>query len=147
MIYSILRRNYICSFSKNLWSQERKSGNNPALYELLLHKHKFSPAVASHIVSVVSQSKPPEKCDLMLSFLKDIGFTIAQLEKSLKYLPQLLTSDLDNTMKPKIKIFQDIADLISREPKILHRSANEKLIPRLGFLSGLLRSNPCFEEI
>lgn len=166
MIYSILRRSCICSFSKKLWSQEksrlpfslsvlyfstsegRKSGINPALYELLLHKHKFSPAVASHIVCGVSQSKPPERFDLMLSFLKEVGFTKAQLEKALKHLPQLLASDLEKTVKPKIKIFQDmgfsgkeIADLISREPKILHISANEKLIPRLGFLSGLLRSN------
>ncbi|KAH6782389.1 hypothetical protein C2S51_007682 [Perilla frutescens var. frutescens] len=167
MIFSILRRNFTCSFSTNLWSLEksrvpfshsvsvlyfstsgeRKSVNNPVIYELLLNKYNLSPALSSHVVSVLTQSKPLEECDSVLSFFKEIGFTKSQLERTLKYLPKLLSSNLEKIIKPKIKIFQDmgfsnkgIADIISNDPNILYTSLNDKLIPRLNLLRVLLRS-------
>lgn len=164
MIFSILRRNFIRSFSKNPWlpekcsatsyaiyfstRTERKSANSSVIYELLLQKHRFSPAAALNIAAVVPQSKTPEECDSVLLYLKEVGFTRTQLEKSFAYLPNLLCASLEKTIKPKIKLFQDrgfsgevIGSIISMDPRLLHRSASEKLIPRLDMLRSLLRSD------
>ncbi|KAL1540488.1 hypothetical protein AAHA92_24837 [Salvia divinorum] len=172
MIYSILRRSLISSFPKNLrspdervtrfslavlyfsTSTEKKCVNNPALYELLLQKHKFSPQVALIAASVSTQSKTPEEYDSMLSFLREVGFSKSQIEKAVKFLPQLLSSNLEKTIKPKIKVFQDmgfprdvIAEVLSKEPKILHRSATDVLIPRLILLRELLGSNKYVSQV
>ncbi|XP_047954081.1 uncharacterized protein LOC125200484 [Salvia hispanica] len=172
MIHSILRRNFISSFSTNLrppdetvarfflpvlhfsTSTEKKSVNNPALYDLLLQKHKFSPQVALIAASASTQSKTPEEYDSMLSFFREIGFSKSQVEKAVKFLPQLLSSNLEKTIKPKIRVFQDmgfprgvIAEVLSKEPKILHRSATKALIPRLTLLRELLGSNKCVSQV
>lgn len=164
MIFSILRRNFVRSSSRNPWwpekcaapsyalyfstRAERKSSNASAVYERLLQKHGFSPAAASSIAAAVPQWKTPEKCDSVLLYLKEVGFTRKQLEKSFTYLPRLLSANLEKTLMPKIKLFQDrgfsgevIGAIISTDPRLLHRSASEKLIPRLDILRSLLRSD------
>ncbi|KAI3465109.1 hypothetical protein Pfo_021772 [Paulownia fortunei] len=164
MMYALLRKNLACLFSKSSpgkshmplslsvlyfsTSSESKPLNTPTVYEFLLHKHQFSPVVASHVASVLTHLKNPEKCDSILSFFKEIGFTKAQLEKTLKFRPSLLSTSLEKIIKPKIKIFQDlgfsakdIADIISKEPGILHTSANNRMIPALSLLKGFLGSN------
>ncbi|KAI3460019.1 hypothetical protein Pfo_016682 [Paulownia fortunei] len=112
--------------------------------EFLLHKHEFSPEAAS----LVTGLKNPQKSDSILSFLKESGFSNTQLEKIVKSRRQLLSASLDNTIKPKIKIFQDldfsaseIAEIISKEPTILFCSASNRVIPSLSVLKGLLGSN------
>ncbi|KAI3465110.1 hypothetical protein Pfo_021773 [Paulownia fortunei] len=166
MMYALLRRNLTCLFCKNSsspgkshlsfslstlyfsTSRESKSLDRPAVYEFLLHKHQFSPEVASYVASVLTHFKNPEKCDSILSFFKEIGFTKAQLEKTLKFRPYLLSASLEKIIKPKIKVFQDlgfsakdIAHIISNEPGILHTSANNRVIPALSLLKGLMGSN------
>ncbi|CAA2998609.1 transcription termination factor MTERF8, chloroplastic-like, partial [Olea europaea subsp. europaea] len=81
-------------------------------------------------------------------FLKESGFSKTQLEKVVKTQPGLLSASIDNTIKPKIKIFQDlgfsandIAEIISNDPVILHRSADKRFIPSLSVLKSLLGSS------
>ncbi|KAL6179496.1 hypothetical protein ACLB2K_051011 [Fragaria x ananassa] len=61
---------------------------------------------------------------------------------------KILCANLDTSIKPKIKIFQDlgfsdsdIADIISCDPWILWRSADNKLGPALVVLKSILGSN------
>ncbi|KAL3845815.1 hypothetical protein ACJIZ3_003218 [Penstemon smallii] len=121
---------------------------SPTVSDLLLKKHKFSPQAASKIASVLTQIKDPEKSDSILLFLKESGFSNTQLEKIVICRPRLLSASLENSIKPKIKIFQDlgfsahdIALIVTRVPSILHRSANNSLIPALKKLTGLLGCN------
>ncbi|CAI9775435.1 unnamed protein product [Fraxinus pennsylvanica] len=62
--------------------------------------------------------------------------------------PGLLAACLEKTMKPKIKIFQDlgfsaedIAEIISNTPSILYRSLDNGVIPSLSGLMSLLGSS------
>ncbi|CAA0843358.1 Unknown protein [Striga hermonthica] len=164
-LHALLRRNLTSFFSENLLSPkisngslslhiacfstaiETKPSTPPSVYEFLTNKHQFSPAVASRAASILSPLNHPGKYDSVLSFFEEIGFTKAQLERTLLIRPQLLKADVEKTIKPKIKIFQDfglpsddIAVIISREPMILHVSLKKKLVPALSWLKDLLGS-------
>ncbi|XP_050378566.1 uncharacterized protein LOC126795875 [Argentina anserina] len=83
----------------------------------------------------------------VLSFLKNHGFSKTHIEGVVQNLPRILCSILD-TIKPKIKIFQDlgfsdsdIPDIISCDPWILWHSANNKLSPALLVFKRILGSN------
>ncbi|XP_022855444.1 uncharacterized protein LOC111376703 [Olea europaea var. sylvestris] len=63
-------------------------------------------------------------------------------------MPSLLASSLENTIKPKFKIFQDlgfsaedIAEIISSDPANLHRSAYSRVRSSLSVLKRLLGSS------
>ncbi|KAL0313938.1 UNVERIFIED_CONTAM: hypothetical protein Sangu_2238200 [Sesamum angustifolium] len=163
---ALVRKNLSCSFWKNI-AHGRKSHvssthsllyfctstdgqplSGVSVFDFLLHKHNFSPEVVSKVASVLTRLKNPEESDSILSFLKETGFSNAQLEKIVKYRPRFLSARLDDSIKPKIKIFQDlglssdeIAKMISSNPAILHLSANNNIIPSLSVLKGLLGSN------
>ncbi|KAK6130711.1 hypothetical protein DH2020_035565 [Rehmannia glutinosa] len=128
-------------------SSEKQHLASPTLSELLLHKHHFCPQAASQVAAALTQPNSPEKYDSILSFLKETGFSNTQLEKLLKCRPRLLLANLEKTIKPKIKIFQDfgfsandIADIITNDPYILCCSLNNRVIPSLSVLTGLLGS-------
>ncbi|KAI3465118.1 hypothetical protein Pfo_021781 [Paulownia fortunei] len=152
-----MRKSFIDLFSKNSFvfceshvsfsiSIDKQLLETPTRFEFLLHKHHFSPETVSQVASVLTL-KNPQNSDSMLSFLKESGFSNFQLEKIVKYRPQFLSAGLENNIKPKIKIFQDLgysaselAELISNDPWILRRSTN-KIIPSLSVLKGLVGSD------
>ncbi|GFP94672.1 hypothetical protein PHJA_001611600, partial [Phtheirospermum japonicum] len=114
----------------------KKSRKCPHSLRFLIHKHNFSHEAASQIASVLARLKNPEKSDSMLSFLRASGFSITQLEKIIKYRPRLLSADLENIIKPKLKVFQDFgfsadetADIITRAPDL-----KKTLVPNFEFL-------------
>ncbi|KAL0366414.1 UNVERIFIED_CONTAM: hypothetical protein Sradi_3531500 [Sesamum radiatum] len=129
-------------------SAEKQRTTTTAISDLLLHKHHFSPEAASHVSSALTRLKNLEKYDSMLSFLKDSGFSNAQLEKILKYKPALLSANADIVIKPKIKVFQDLgfsakdtAEIITNDPDILYRSLNNRVIPSLSLLKAFFGSS------
>ncbi|KAL3640773.1 hypothetical protein CASFOL_015741 [Castilleja foliolosa] len=132
------------NFSTNT---EKNPANAPTVYDFLMHKHNFSHESATRIASVLTHLKNPERSDSILSFLRASGFSIAQLEKILTSRPSFLFADLENVIKPKLKLFRDFgfsadetADIISRAPLVLHCSVDNKLISSFAVLEGLLGS-------
>ncbi|KAL3845841.1 hypothetical protein ACJIZ3_003244 [Penstemon smallii] len=133
-------------FSTDVEKQSFES--TPTVSNFLINKHHFSSQSASQVASVVTHLKNPQNSDLILSFLKDNGFSITQLEKIMKHRPEFLNTNFEKIIKPKIKIFQDlgfpandIAHIISNNPATLHRSLKNRIIPALSVLKGLLGSN------
>ncbi|KAL0392335.1 UNVERIFIED_CONTAM: hypothetical protein Sradi_2456300 [Sesamum radiatum] len=119
----------------------------PTVSECLMQKYNFHPKAASRFASALTNLKTLKNSSLVLSFLKESGFSASQMEKILKSWPELLSVNLENIVKPKIKIFQefgfsanDIVDIILKEPSVLHSSANKRFIPSLTVLRGLLGS-------
>ncbi|CAA0806812.1 Unknown protein [Striga hermonthica] len=119
-----------------------------SVYYLLAHKHRLSHDVASRVASVLSPVGRQKKYDSVLAFFVQMGFTKAQLERTLNLRPHVLAADLEGTIKPKIKIFEDlgfspeeIAAVVSKEPVILHVSLINKIIPALSWLKGMLGSS------
>ncbi|XP_057503626.1 transcription termination factor MTERF8, chloroplastic-like [Actinidia eriantha] len=99
--------------------------------DYLLRRHKFYPETVSKLSKLSSLVKNPESSDSVLSFFDESGFSMTQIEQVIKRNPCILSSKVDRTIKPKIKIFQDlglsptdIADIISADPWILMRSTN-----------------------
>ncbi|KAL6320694.1 hypothetical protein AAG906_008694 [Vitis piasezkii] len=76
--------------------------------DYLIKRHQFSQETALTAASVITYSKKPEKSDSILAFLKESGFSQTHLEKTVKRVPRVLSANLDKTIKPKIKIFQDL---------------------------------------
>ncbi|KAH7839891.1 hypothetical protein Vadar_010055 [Vaccinium darrowii] len=123
------------------------SNSSISLSEYLLSHHQFSPETVAKF-SPWKLLKNPEKSDSMVSFLKENGFSKTHLEVIIKHVPNILTANLDHTIKPKIKILRDsgfsssdIADIISADPWILMRSADNQLGPSILALKSVLGSN------
>lgn len=75
------------------------------LSDYLINQH-FSTESALEASSIKHCLKNPQNSDLVLSFLKENGFSRTHLEKIVVKTPNLLSVNLD-TLKPNIKIFQD----------------------------------------
>lgn len=119
-----------------------------SIYDILAHKHDFPPEFASRVASELTRLKNPENAVSTLAFLKQSGFSNAQLEIVLKYGPRFLTRSLENGIKPKIQLFQDegfssgeICKIISSNPSILDLSVKKNIVPSLCVLKGILDSD------
>ncbi|GFZ10040.1 hypothetical protein Acr_21g0006390 [Actinidia rufa] len=131
-----------------LFSSSSSSSPNQSisLSDYLFHHHQFSPETLPNSFTG-KFLKTPEKYDSILSFLKESGFSKTHLETVIKHAPRVLYANLDQTIKPKIKIFQDlgfsptdIADIVSADPWILSRGA-DRLGPSILVLKSVLGSN------
>ncbi|XP_051139374.1 uncharacterized protein LOC127257107 [Andrographis paniculata] len=162
---SILRRKITCcffadytsphsiprSFFLRLFSTSNKEAcvSSAAIFDLLRHKHQFSAEVATKAASVLNRRlKDTEKCNSMLSYLQQRGFSNTQMEKMVKVWPELLLARFDYSIEPKITFFQDmgfssedITEIISANPCILRINLNRRIIPLLSMLKGLLGNN------
>ncbi|KAK4428445.1 hypothetical protein Salat_1144100 [Sesamum alatum] len=145
---SFLRQSHVSLSHHFSTKRENQRVDTPTVSEFLLHKHRFSPEAASQVASVLTRLKNPERSDSILSFLKRSGFSGTQLEKLVKYKPEVLSANLERVIKPKIKIFQDfgfsadeIAEIVSKEPIVLHCSVKKQTQPSLSALKSVLRSN------
>lgn len=140
---------YFSFYSRNLssWS-ETQPGINHEISNILVHKHNFAPEFASRVASKLTHVKNPENAGLVLSFLKESGFSDSRLEKMVKYTPRFVSASLEDRIKPKIKFFQemglssdDIVKTISGHPGILELSLKNNIIPSLSLLKRLLGSD------
>ncbi|XP_057794579.1 uncharacterized protein LOC131010894 [Salvia miltiorrhiza] len=129
-------------------STEKKPKINPAVYDFLFQQHNFSPEAAAEAASVITRLRNREKSDSLFSFLEKNDFSSSHLEKIVKYKPSFISIDLEKSVKPKIKIFQelglsnsDIADLFAGNASVFYRSTDKRVIPALSKLRGLLGSN------
>ncbi|CAA0806814.1 Unknown protein [Striga hermonthica] len=138
-----------CSLAVSAFSTACETEPSTSLvYYLSAHKHRLSHDVPSCVASVLSPVGRQKKYDSVVAFFVQMGFTKAQLERTLNLRPHLLATNLEGTIKPKIKIFEDlgfsseeIAAVVLKELVILHVSLINKIIPALSWLKGMLGSN------
>ncbi|XP_059629835.1 transcription termination factor MTERF15, mitochondrial-like [Cornus florida] len=145
---SNLNKTPISLFSLLFFSSSPKSPN--AVADYLIERHKFSPETAAKVSSSTRSPilKRPEKIDLILSFLEESGFSDTNLERVIKHVPQLLSANLERSIKPKIKIFQDlgisssdVVKIVSSHPRILTGSVENRFGPSILALKSVLGSN------
>ncbi|XP_059629845.1 transcription termination factor MTERF5, chloroplastic-like [Cornus florida] len=143
---SHLNKTPISLFSLLFFSSSPKSPN--AVADYLIERHKFSTATASKVSSVVKYIKRPEETDSILSFLEESGFSDTHLEHVIKRMPQVLSANLERTIKPKFKFFQDsgfsssdVVEIVSSHPWILTSSVDNRLGPSILVLKSVLGSN------
>ncbi|KAH6808479.1 hypothetical protein C2S51_029587 [Perilla frutescens var. frutescens] len=141
---------FICKFDVYFSTsrvKKRIPSHCPEIYDVLVHKHGFSPGSASLAASHLPKFRSPKRADSVLSFLKENSFTSAQLEKLVVYNPRILGFTIEG-IRLRLKVFQDlglsseeIAKMVSSNQPILHSSTSNKIIPSLSLLKGLLGSN------
>ncbi|XP_022741864.1 uncharacterized protein LOC111293345 [Durio zibethinus] len=133
-------------FSSSTTTQAPK----PSLYvaDHFIKKHNFSPELALKVASSLIYLRDPGKCDSIISFLKESGFSKSHIEEAVKRRPSLLSSSLEKSIKPKFKIFRDIgfssndvADIVSGDPWVLSRSVDDGIAPSISVLKSVVGSN------
>ncbi|WCJ38788.1 Mitochondrial transcription termination factor family protein [Euphorbia peplus] len=101
-----------------------------SIFDYLVDNHQFSPEFAAKVSSLSSTKylNKPQNADSFLNFLKENGFSKKQIQVVIQKVPGLLSSKLETSVKPKIKVFQDLgfpssdfARIISSSPTILRR--------------------------
>ncbi|KNA14713.1 hypothetical protein SOVF_105150 [Spinacia oleracea] len=105
----------------NLGFQKKKSLSSTKLYRYL----------EAQEVKKVSNSDFAENVDSVVDFFKQIGFEQSQIKKVISYDPRLLSANVDKTLKPKVKVLQDlgfsgsdVVHAILANPLILNRRLN-----------------------
>ncbi|XP_022930344.1 transcription termination factor MTERF6, chloroplastic/mitochondrial-like [Cucurbita moschata] len=113
----------------------------------LINSCSLSPESASSASKLVSFTSP-EKPDLVISFFKNHGFSIANISFIIWKYPRILLSNPNGTLLPKLEFLytrgassSEVTKIISKAPKILMRSVDEHLVPAFDFLKGYLGSN------
>ncbi|KAJ7960984.1 Transcription termination factor like [Quillaja saponaria] len=106
---------------------------------------KFSKIKFIYISNRVARIKCPEKPLYVLNFFQNIGFSAAHIRSAVCSCPQILFSDIDKTLKPKIYFFQqagilgsDLGKFISKNSILLTASLEKTLVPNLETLKRFL---------
>ncbi|XP_065869522.1 uncharacterized protein [Euphorbia lathyris] len=103
------------------------------IFDYLVNHQQFSPECAANVSSSSSTEylKNPQNAESVLNFLKEIGFSKNQIESVVQKAPNVLSAKLEKSIKPKIKVFQDLgfhftdfANIISTSPWLLRSSAD-----------------------
>ncbi|WCJ18242.1 Mitochondrial transcription termination factor family protein [Euphorbia peplus] len=101
-----------------------------SIFDYLLHNPEFSPEFAAKVSSLSSTKylNNPQNADSVVHFFKENGFSNNQIEAIVLRAPGFLSANVEASIKPKIKVFQDLgfpsshfARIISSSPSILRR--------------------------
>ncbi|KAK8705500.1 hypothetical protein V6N13_049101 [Hibiscus sabdariffa] len=129
-------------------SATQRSRSPLPLADHFIEKHNFPPEIAFKAASSLTTVKHPRKCDDIISFLKESGFSKPHIEEAVKRMPNLLSFSLEKTIKPKVKIFRefgfsnnDVVDILVRDPWIFTRSLDARIVPSISYLKSVLGSD------
>jgi mTERF domain-containing protein len=114
----------------------------------LINSLKFSKTQALSISTRFDWVKSLEKPQSLLLFLQNLGFSETHIRSAVRVCPQILFSDIDKTLKPKIEFFQDLGlvgselgKFISKNSSVLTFSLERRLVPCVEILKKILCSN------
>ncbi|KAE9449914.1 hypothetical protein C3L33_18187, partial [Rhododendron williamsianum] len=128
---------FLCSFS-SLSSLPRihTANTNLSLSNFLIDTLTFSEPQAISISNRFPSKKTLKKPQSVVQFLKQLGFSDPQIRSSVRLKPNILFSDVDKTLKPKLQFFQDLGftgpylgKFISTHAHVLLYSLERTLIP------------------
>lgn len=87
------------------------------------------------------------KVSALTEFFQNHGFSATQTKKLIRLRPQLLVSNMEKTLKPKLKFLQSIGfsedecnKIVCCNPNILHSSIEKNLSPSFDFLKTFMGS-------
>lgn len=145
-------RNYPSVFrlsSSLRFTSTTTSGSNQQSFTVsyLINKCGFSLETASW-ASLYVHFKTPEKPDSVIAFLENHGFSKTQIKNFIRRKPDLLISDAEKTLLPKLEFLHSIGfsrpeltKLLSNHPAILRCSLEKQIIPSYNFLRNLFKSD------
>ncbi|EOY06458.1 hypothetical protein QUC31_016261 [Theobroma cacao] len=116
-------------------------------YSYLIDKFGFSQQSAL-AASKYLRFKTPDQPDSVIAFLEKHGFSRTQIQQMIRSRPNLLSSNVEKTLLPKLEFFRsrgvsspDLIKFLFGNPTILTRSLENQVIPCFNHLSSLLQSD------
>ncbi|KAG5554995.1 hypothetical protein RHGRI_012517 [Rhododendron griersonianum] len=89
----------------------------------------------------------PEKPDSVIVFLCNHGFTKTQALNVIRKVPQVILSNPEKTLLPKLEFFKskgfsstDVVKILSKAPDLLRKSLENQIIPVFDFVKDLIGS-------
>ncbi|KAL5751747.1 hypothetical protein ACOSQ2_022254 [Xanthoceras sorbifolium] len=118
---------------------------NTLLFNYLIETLNFPKTEAQSISARFSNVKSLENPHCVLHYLRSLGFSETEIRSSVRYTPQILFSDVDKTLKPKIEFFQEmgivgshLGKFISNNSGLVTNSLQNMLIPCTQILKKIL---------
>lgn len=118
---------------------------NSHITDYLISTFKYTKTQASSISNRFAWVTSPEKPQSVCSFLRELGFSDTHIRCAVRGSPQILFSNIDKTLRPKLGFFQqlgisgsDLASLISKNSTLLTVSLERKLVPCIEILKKIL---------
>ncbi|KAH7860282.1 hypothetical protein Vadar_011636 [Vaccinium darrowii] len=119
--------------------------SNPSISNFLIETLAFSEPLAITISNRFPPPKTLENPHSVVQFLRQLGFSNTQVRSSIRLRPNMLFSDIDKTLKPKLQFFQDLGftgpclcNFISKHPHVLLDSLEKKWIPCIAIIKKIL---------
>ncbi|CAL5214061.1 unnamed protein product [Lathyrus oleraceus] len=142
-------QSFLLSFStaslstpKNQYSKE-----TTFIFDFLNSNFKLPKSQSIYISKRLSGTTFPQNPLSVINFFKQIGFSQTQIQTIIRQRVQLLFSDVDKTLRPKVDLFQqlgfqgsDLCGFISRYPTILTASLNKTLVPSVEAIMKIVRN-------
>ncbi|XP_031491277.1 uncharacterized protein LOC116258326 [Nymphaea colorata] len=98
------------------------------LVDYLVNSWGFSLEMAEAVATGLGKLKTIHKPRCVLNYLRESGFEDAHIKRLVAFRPKLLVANVDRTLKPKLKVFQDLGFPGNEIGKIV--AANSSLIVR-----------------
>lgn len=122
------------------------AGRDDSTLSYLANSCGLSPEAAI-VASQKVKLRSLEKSDSVLALLRRYEFSDTQISKVVCRLPQILVSDIQKTLLPKLEFFcsigvpgLDLAKTLTYKPNILRTSLKNCMIPNYNFLKSIV---PC----
>ncbi|KAG6499755.1 transcription termination factor MTERF15, mitochondrial-like [Zingiber officinale] len=129
------------------------TGKHMFMTQYLVDSCGFDQDKATEASKLLKGIQSRQQPDSVLAFLKSYGFDDASVKKILHHSPKCLLLDVEKTLAPKFRAFEDlgfspsdIVHLVRSNPdttKIKH----ERTVPRIEFWQGLLRSKDALVKL
>ncbi|GMH22643.1 hypothetical protein Nepgr_024486 [Nepenthes gracilis] len=134
--------------SVRLFSTSAEIGDAHVLVDYLVKSLGFSREEAIHTSAKVSHLKSIKNYESIISFFRKGVLDKTQIRNIICSVPSLLTCNVDKTLKPKIRVLQDLGlsgsdlvDFVVSNPGFITRGLESHILPLVDFLKSILGSN------
>jgi mTERF domain-containing protein len=139
---------FLFLFYHSFSSSTEVKTNTSSFTDFLINNFKISKTQALSISTRFHRVKSHEKPQSVILFLQNLGFSETHIWSAVRVSPQILFSDIDKTLKPKIEFFQDLglvgselSNFISKNSRVLTVSLERRLVPCVEILNKILCKN------
>ncbi|KAG6495817.1 transcription termination factor MTERF15, mitochondrial-like [Zingiber officinale] len=129
------------------------TGKHMFMVQYLVDSCGFDQEKATEASKLLKGIQSRQQPDSVLAFLKSYGFDDASVKKLLRYSPKCLLLDVEKTLAPKFRAFEDlglspsdIVHLVRSNPRTA-KIKHERTVPKIEFWQGLVRSKDALVKL
>ncbi|KAK9270017.1 hypothetical protein L1049_025590 [Liquidambar formosana] len=137
-----------CGLQYSTSSATDRLGKTHFMVDYLVNSLRFSREAAVSASTKVTHLKSTHNPDLVLNFFKQSGLDKTHVRNIISLIPRLLSSNVDKTLKPKMRVLQDLGlsgsdlvEVITSNPSFFKRGLDTHIVPSIDFLKTIVRSD------